>query len=215
MSHPNAAGVVLAGGKSSRMGRDKALIELHGKPLVAHAVDVLRRVGLPVFISGTRDDLSRFAPVLPDSEPDRGPLHGLCRALATGDAELVAFTSVDLPLIPPELIKRLLAIAQTTGNQVTLVSVNGFAQTFPAVVRRDALPSLEEELHSGKGGCFAAFRRASTTCNQSLLAPHVENLIQAGQIIHPAGLLPSRWFLNINTPADLEFAKHCQPAVIA
>lgn len=211
MSQSIAAGVVLAGGKSSRMGRDKALIEFHGKPLIAHAVALLQLAGLPVSISGTREDLARFAPVVPDSESDRGPLHGICCGLAASNADMVVFTSIDLPLLPVELIRRLLAMAQTTGNLITLVSVNGFAQTFPAVIHRHALPFLERELGEGAGGCFVAYQRAARASNQYVLAPHLENLVQAGQVAHPAGTPPSRWFLNINSPCDLDFAERCLP----
>ena len=77
-----AAGFVLAGGRSSRMGTDKALMLLGGRPLIAHALDILRGAGLSASLAGARAGLERFAQVVADEEPDRGPLGGICSALA-------------------------------------------------------------------------------------------------------------------------------------
>lgn len=205
---PDVAGFVLAGGKSTRMGRDKVLIELNGQPLIGYAVNLLQSAGLPVFISGARPDLASFASIVPDTEEDRGPLHGVCSALASTEAQYAVFTSVDLPLLPGSLIQTLLRYARTTKQMVTLVSVNGFAQTFPVVLRREALPSLERELMDGKAGCFRAFERAAVDHGQSILNLHVENLVQAGEVVHPAALPLGSWFLNLNTPDDLVVAEH-------
>ena len=154
-AEPGFAGFVLAGGRSSRMGADKALVELAGRPLIAYALDVLHAAGLKAAIAGARSDLSAFAPVIEDAEPDRGPLGGVCAALHAmqqeSATEYAVFISVDMPLIPPSLIAYLKLRAAIAGNAVTVASVNGFAQTFPAVVRQDALPVLGAELETGSG----------------------------------------------------------------
>lgn len=195
------AGFVLAGGRSTRMGQDKALVELGGRPLIAHALDVLRGAGLEPRIAGARTDLSRFAPVLADAEPDRGPLGGVVSALAQTAQEWAAFVSVDMPLMAPELVAYLAADAQRTGSAVTLASLNGFAQTFPAVIRKDALPVLAEELERDTGGCFAAFQAVAGAPGVRQL--EAEALAQTGQISDPRGLWPFEWFLNVNSPEDL------------
>ena len=205
---PGAAGFVLAGGQSTRMGIDKALVELAGKPLVAHTVDVLRDAGLAGSIVGARSDLGAFAPVIPDVAVGLGPLSGICAALASPkfqecNAEYGVFLSVDLPLIPSSLIDYLLRHARITGRVVTLSSVNGFAQTFPVVLDRKALPALEAELRCGRGGCFRAFESASRSLGQALTVLPAEILAQSGQVVHRAALPPIRWFANLNAPADL------------
>ena len=68
---------VLAGGKSSRMGRDKALLELAGKPLVRHAVTKLRRVCEDVHILSGNMELAPYAPLVEDLHPGCGPIGGL------------------------------------------------------------------------------------------------------------------------------------------
>jgi molybdenum cofactor guanylyltransferase len=162
MQQPDAAGFVLAGGRSSRMGRDKALVELAGQPLIAHALRILREANLPASIAGGQPALAAFAPLIEDTRRDQGPLSGICAALASTKAEWAVFLPIDLPLLPASLLEYLLRHARITGNPVTIPSINGFPQTFPAVLHRSALPTLERELNAGRSGCFSAFQAACT-----------------------------------------------------
>jgi molybdopterin-guanine dinucleotide biosynthesis protein A len=175
------------------MGRDKALVELAGRPLIAWALDALRGAGLTARIAGARADLGPFAPVVPDVAVDAGPLGGVCTALEIAEAELAAFLPVDLPLIPSGLVRFLIEHARVTGAAVTVASLNGFAQTFPAAVRRDALPVLRSELDAGRLGAFAAFVSAGVR-----IVP-VEMVTVRDEHGWPA----FRWFWNVNTPGDL------------
>ncbi|HET7100685.1 MAG TPA: molybdenum cofactor guanylyltransferase [Terriglobia bacterium] len=200
-------GFVLAGGRSSRMGTDKALALFAGEPLVTHAVKTLRDAGLKVSIAGARSVQNLSAPVLEDAEPGRGPLAGVCSALASTSNQLAVVVPVDLPLLPAALISYLLQYARITGAAVTVPSVNGFAQTFPAVVRREALLSLRETLRAGDGGCYSAFQAAAARLHLPLSIVPAELLAQSGQVVHPHGLAPSFWFWNLNTPDDLERAE--------
>jgi molybdenum cofactor guanylyltransferase len=209
------AGFVLAGGQSSRMGRDKALVPFGSQSLIANALSILRQAGVRASIAGARTDLRDFAPVVEDATPDLGPLSGVCAALASMSARYAVFLSVDLPLIPASLIRFLLHHAQITGRAVTVPSINGFAQTFPVVLDRAALPALDAELAAGRRGCFAAFRAAAAALNQPVSTVPVELLVQCGHADHPTALPPVRWFLNINTPADLERASRQTPPGIA
>lgn len=203
---PVFAGFVLAGGQSSRMGRDKALVELAGRPLIVHALEALRNAGLSAKIAGARSELSGFAPVIPDLEENAGPLSGVCAALAAMQADFGVFLSVDLPLIPASLLAHLAGDAAITGSMVTLASVNGFVQTFPAVVRRSALPALEEELRTGRAGCFAGFQAAAGAQKRPRILA-AESLAQTGHVAHSLGLPAARWFHNVNAPEDLETAE--------
>jgi molybdenum cofactor guanylyltransferase len=189
-----AEGFVLAGGRSSRMGRDKALVKLAGKPLVAWALDVLRGAGLAARIAGARADLSAFAAVVADEAVDAGPLSGVCSALGAAEAEWAVFLPVDLPLIPPTLISFLTEHARLTGAAVTVASLNGFAQTFPAVVRRDALLVLRAELDAGRLGAFAAFVSAGVQVVPVEMVP----------VQDERGWPAHRWFWNVNTPGELQ-----------
>ena len=205
-SERDFAGFVLAGGRSSRMGVDKALLLFDGKPLIDHALEILHQAGLSASIAGARSPLESFAPVIPDALPDRGPLGGICAALASTSTRYAVFLSVDQPLLPASLVKYLLGLARATGQAVTLASVDGFVQSFPAVVSRRVLPALEAELQSGGGGCFSAFQAAASSLQETVSVVVVEMLIQTGQIVHPERLPALSWFSNLNRPADMEQA---------
>jgi molybdopterin-guanine dinucleotide biosynthesis protein A len=187
------------------MGSDKALIELDGEPLVVHALNTLRNSGITATIAGARSDLSKYAPPIDDA--GLGPLSGICAALASTSAEFAVFLPVDMPLLPPSLIPVLLQHARLTQSAITVPSVNCFAQTFPCVIQRTALPTLQSELDSGNNGCFSAFRAAATHLDEPFTIITVENLVQAGQLEHPNNLPAALWFLNVNTPADLARAQ--------
>jgi molybdenum cofactor guanylyltransferase len=203
---PDAAGFVLAGGRSTRMGADKALVELAGRPLVTHALRILRDAGLSASIAGARSSLAAYAPVVEDASADSGPLAGVCAALASSSARYAVFVPVDQPFLPASLVSLMLHEAQVRDSAVTVASVNGYAQTFPAVVDWEALPALEAQLKTGLRGCFSAFQFAAAQLRRSLAVLRVEMLVQARQVIHPQGLPAIEWFLNINSATVLRRA---------
>jgi molybdopterin-guanine dinucleotide biosynthesis protein A len=205
--NPGTAAFVLAGGKSSRMGRDKALLSFAGQPLAVRALSLLREAGLTASLVGAKSSLAPFAPVVEDREPGLGPLGGICAALASTPARLAVFLPVDLPLLPASLITFLVYRAQVTTRAVTLPAISDFTQTFPVVLDRAVLPALAAELAAGRRGCFAAFQAAASSLGQPVSAVAVELLAQCGQLTHPDGIPPLRWFLNLNSPDDLERAE--------
>lgn len=190
---PDAVGFVLAGGRSSRMGRDKALIPFAGRPLIERAADMIRACGLELRISGTRADLTAYGNVIPDETPDQGPLSGICSALRHAVTTWGVILSVDQPLVPCGLVTAMLDRARRTASPVTVASIRGDAQTFPAIVRRDALRVLERELNAGRRGCMAAFRTAGL------------EVLAAEDIMGPEAIASAeQWFWGVNTPEELE-----------
>lgn len=204
-----AEGFVLAGGQSSRMGREKAILQIAGVPLVQHALGILRAARLEARISGARCDLSAFAEVVPDvpTANGLGPLSGICAALEMSSAQYVIFVPVDLPLIPGNLITYLLNHSAVTRSAITIVSVAGFLQTFPVVVDRAVSPMLQTSLRSADLKCISAFRSAANALARNVSVLPVELLAAAGQASHPFGLPAYCWFQNINSPHDLAYAE--------
>jgi molybdenum cofactor guanylyltransferase len=190
------------------MGRDKALIELGGEPLIARAIATLRGAGVQARIAGARLDLSAFAPMVGDA--GEGPLGGICAALASLEHETAVarvrhavFLSVDAPFIPSSLVLALLQRIRISDAAVVAASVGGCVETFPFVLDCALRPALEAERRAGNTGCLAALRGVAKRMDRPFAILPVEELVQAGQVEHPSGWPPSLWFMNLNTPQDL------------
>ncbi len=106
------AGVVLAGGKSSRMGRNKALLDFKGRPLVSHMMDILRDLGLKdIFISGSVPGY----PCIGDDRPFEGPARAISGVLEKKPGyDGYLFVPVDMPFLTPCILRDL--ISQDTGG---------------------------------------------------------------------------------------------------
>lgn len=108
----NFSAVILAGGASRRMGRDKAVIEVGGQSLLSRAVATVRRAGASeVFISGRKG--GNYAevdcPVLFDAKPGCGPLGGIESALSVMSSPLLLVLAVDLPRMTATFLRRLIS----------------------------------------------------------------------------------------------------------
>jgi molybdopterin-guanine dinucleotide biosynthesis protein A len=106
-------GVVLAGGQSSRMGRDKALLPWQGRPLIEHQMAVLKAAGVDaVRISGERPDYRGIA----DPVTHAGPLGGIAGIAASCDDAQLLVIPVDMPRLQPALLQRLLVTQSASGS---------------------------------------------------------------------------------------------------
>jgi molybdenum cofactor guanylyltransferase len=180
---------ILAGGKSSRMGRDKAFVQLGGETLLQHALHVAKTVTQHVWIVG---DASRFlsaGPVIEDIFRDRGPLGGIHAALSGSETELNLFLAVDLPVVPAKLLEYLVREARRNDATVTLPEAEGRLQPLCAVYRREFAKLAERALSSGENKIDALFKNAEIR----VITP-VE--------LREAGFRESV-FHNLNTPSDL------------
>jgi len=136
------AGCVLAGGRSRRMGTDKALLELDGKPLIAIALE--RLSAFPeVFISAAaKDSYASFgARVVADEEPGLGPLGGFLSALKAARSEYVCFRPVDAPFVPAELHPMLAKAC--LGKDAAVPVCKGSLEPLIACLAKSALPAIE------------------------------------------------------------------------
>jgi molybdopterin-guanine dinucleotide biosynthesis protein A len=215
-----AAAFILAGGRSSRMGSDKALALFTGRPMIETALATLRAAGLSAEIAGSRSPLAAFAPEIPDTWSDVGgsvgPLGGVYTALSATRADWNVFLTVDTPLMPPSLLVCLLERARLTGSPVTAISLNGRLEPFPVVLHRDGLVTLDQFLRSGQRACHAAWRAICSGQSHMFQPVAVEYLTQCGQVFHAGDLPPALWFLNANTPADLARLNHiAKPCILA
>src|SRR4051812_22899580 len=123
MAFPFSA-VVLAAGHSTRMGRDKALLEIDGQPLWRRQRDILAEAGAAeIFLSARPEqswtrDAKGFTALIHDALPNCGPLVGITAAVERATHPLVAVLAIDLPNITPSWFRNLLATSTTTVGAV-------------------------------------------------------------------------------------------------
>ena len=203
----NAESFLLAGGQSSRMGQDKALLTLHGKTLLELALEKLRTLpGPPPRIAGSRPDLSPYAEVVMDRHAGSGPLAGIEAALTATTQPLNLFLPVDLPLLPARFLAWMLARAEATGALMTVPRINGYPQPLCAVYHRDLLAPITAALGDGNRKVMSVTSTAANQLGQPGARDvfDVERVGSAWPELTGYAPLPiSRWFHNCNTPEDM------------
>jgi molybdenum cofactor guanylyltransferase len=139
-------GVVLAGGRSSRMGADKAGVAVGSRTMFEHVVAALREVTDTIVTAGRTEPLLGV-PSLPDPGPDyQGPLAGLAAAATAFPSSLLVLVAVDQPWVRSETLARLVELSD--GLPVVPVD-EGVRQTTCAVYPSDALDHVHHELEGG------------------------------------------------------------------
>jgi len=148
---------VLAGGLSSRMGRDKAALPFGGTTLLAFQVNKLRALGIEdIMISGSEQQIPGTRPI-PDVYPHRGPLSGIHACLAEAKGDAVLFLGVDTPLIPPEALQALLSAHE---NGVTLLRHGERTEPLIGVYDAALAPFCGEILQGEHTGVWQLLNRA-------------------------------------------------------
>lgn len=149
MERTRVTGVVLAGGRSSRFGRDKALLELDGEPLLSRAARILSEVAAELLVMGPpeRAALAPDARILPDERPGDGPLPALAAALRAMRGDRMIAVATDMPLLNIDLLRALLE--RSEGYDVIVPRVGGRTQQLHAVYTRACLPVIEAQLERG------------------------------------------------------------------
>jgi molybdopterin-guanine dinucleotide biosynthesis protein A len=158
------------------MGRDKALLELAGKPLVLHAVVKLRRVCMEVSVLGDDPALDAYAPLVRDLHPDCGPMGGMEAALLHSRYDWNLFLPVDVPFVPTAYlshwVNHALHVRERRSTlperfempgayaRVWMFTVEGVPQPALALVHREVRPFLTESLERGEYKLLPAFEKA-------------------------------------------------------
>jgi len=182
------AAAILCGGRSRRMGRDKAWVEVGGSSLLERAVARLRTVADPVILAGGDRTLDHPGCLgVLDPVPGSGPLGGLVAALRASPHELCAVVAVDMPDLSPELLRRL---AEQWRGEDAVVPLDGDgSQPLHAVYSRRILAAAQAALRAGDLSLRGLLERA-----------RVRTVDVAALPGHP---FPAGFALNLNTPDEL------------
>ncbi len=175
-------GIVMAGGKSKRMGSDKGQLRFGGETLLARACGLLHACCHNVFISGEMEG-DAPCPVIPDIFPGTGPLGGLYSVLKNIPAGKVLIIPVDLPLLNEKMLHFLIENHSDTFDATVFRTADGI-QPLVAVYEKRILPLLEKQI------------QARSYKMQNFLQQIKVNFVQRPEF--------DPYFLNINTPGDWE-----------
>jgi molybdopterin-guanine dinucleotide biosynthesis protein A len=194
MSAPEARDIgifILAGGKSTRMGRDKAFVEFEGRTLLARALALARSITPNVSIVGNREKFAAYATVVEDVYRDRGPLGGIHAALLASQTDLNLMLAVDMPFVTQVFLQYLVIAAKQAFDALVVVPRSaGRLQPLCAIYRGGFARQAEESLSVGKNKIDHLF-------------PAVPNCIIEETSLEAAGF-SSVLFRNLNTPEELQ-----------
>lgn len=189
-SRPAASAVVLAGGKSSRLGADKALLELDGQPLIARTVQALATLSDDLIVVTNTperfDPLGLAARLVTDERPDEGSLMGIYSGLKVARHPHAVVVACDMPFLSLPLLRYMLSLAP--DYDVVVPRLAGMLEPLHAVYSRACLPWMARLLDEGRRRIVAFF-------------PHVrvrhaeEDEIDRFDPLHLS-------FVNVNTPQD-------------
>lgn len=181
-------GVVLAGGKSTRMGQDKALLHYKGKTLIEHIIARLRPYCDEVLVSTNEHDRYGFlgVPLLIDKNKDCGPLGGLEAALAAS-ADLCFVVPCDLPFFSGAIIPFL--AAEISKTDACIPTLGGYYEPLVALYDHAILPVVQDALRKKQYRVRVFFDEIKVTFvpEEKIYARHLENV-----------------FCNVNTLEDYE-----------
>ena len=181
---PATAGFILVGGRSSRFGVDKALLDWHGRPLVLHVAEQVRQAAGSVTLVGAPERYSHLGlPVIPDPVSGFGPLAGLAALLDHSTAAFNLVVACDMPNLTAAFLAGLLHAAAASDPDILLPHApSGLPEPLCAVYSLRCRPAIHDAVARGVHKMTDAFAGL-----------HV--------LSHPVA--DATIFANLNTPADL------------
>lgn len=208
---PRISGIVLAGGKSRRMGRDKAFLDFGGMPLIARVIERVRRVCTEVII--VANDVDAYAHlgarVVKDVYPGKGSLGGIYSGLLAAREEHALVVACDLPFLNETLLRYLIALASQADVVIPRAHApRGSAQYATRYTQLDVKESGLQATHAiYSKRCLEPIRARLLANDLRIINFFDEVRVRVVEPEEIAPFDPQGWsFFNVNTPEDLEQA---------
>jgi len=202
---PRLTGLVLAGGRATRMGgSDKGLLEVYGRPMVAYVVEALRPQVGRILINANRN-IERYASLGARVVSDRisgflGPLAGMASGMAVADTEFLLTAPCDSPLVPSDLARRLLLTMEASEAAIAVAHDGRRQQPVFALLRTELRDDLDRYLASGErkidrwfhahryveadfSDCARAFSNVNTPSDKAQLEVLIRNRMSGGRAL--------------------------------
>ena len=183
------SGFITAGGRSSRMGQDKAWLRLGGSTMIERVINALKPVATTISIIANKEEYKNLGlPVFRDTYAGIGPLEAIRTALANSPTRRVLLVGCDLPFVTPELFAFLIGLE---GDQQAIVPVgrDGRLEPLCALYTTDSLTEVTSLIESGERKVARLFDRIPA------------RFVGFDELNHLKG--SSLFFENINTPEEL------------
>ena len=185
----NITGIVLAGGKSSRMGSDKGLLKIDDTTFIERIIEAMKPLVNQIIIVSNNPEYDQFGYTrIEDDIKDSGPLAGLYSGLKHSNSEFNLILSCDIPLIKTEMLKMLVE-ADYKNNEVTQIECNGKTMPLIAIYQKKCMHKCLELLQQGERRLRIAVNQMKT--NTILIDTEFDVFVQ-----------------NINTKEDLKAISH-------
>jgi molybdenum cofactor guanylyltransferase len=176
------SGIILAGGKSSRMGQDKALLKIDGEPMIGHVSKLLRAFCDEIIVSSSNKEHAQFGDfMVEDAIKDSGPLAGIQAGLLAAKNDQCFVLSCDTPFVTKEVLERLRENSE--GKLITVSSNSHRLQPLIAIYSKKALRDISSYLERDE---------------RSLLP--LQKICNAKVVHFDAN--DSKAFENLNTPSE-------------
>lgn len=189
--YSNITGVILAGGKSSRMGVNKSFLKLGSQTIIEHIVNLMKSIFSEVIIITNTPDEYKFLnlPLYEDIYKWKGPLAGIHSALTHSQTEKIFVLSCDVPLMSKDMIEYL--IEYKSVKSVIFCEAAGYHQPLVGVYSKKILSEIEKFISNNE-------------MSDKSFHHFLENIDI--EIIHPEDLpfYRDEIYLNINRPIDYE-----------
>lgn len=188
--------VVQAGGTSSRMGQNKALVPFLGQPLISRVVERVRPLADELLVTTNEPEHFTFLslPLIPDVQPGIGALGGLLTALSAAHGEWLAVVACDMPFVSARLLQVQFELLKFSGADLVVPETAGNYEPFHALYRRETcLAAVEAALAEGKRRMISWFPQVQVR----VMTPEEIRAIEPDQLV----------FENVNTPEELAAAE--------
>ena len=185
-----------AGGQSSRMGTDKAFVDLLGQPLIEHIIGRVAGLGQAetILITNRPDDYAHLGlPLVGDVMPDKGSLGGIYTALHHGQTAYTLVVACDMPFLNPALLRYMVGLCAGDQYDVIVPRVEGYPQGLHAIYSQNCLEPIRARLDAGRLKVIGFYDDVRVRyLDEAEYAP-----------FDPDGLS----FSNVNTPQELAEAR--------
>ena len=188
---------ILAGGKSSRMGQNKALLHIGEYPIIEHVINTANLLSpseLLIVTHSPQDYEHLGYRMVADTVKNQGAIGGIISALHHSQTDTILTLACDIPFVHPDLLKMLVDEFQKGDYQAVIPTVEGYPQGVLAIYHRDCLPYFESAIQNDQ-------RKLKTIFNRLEGVKYLDE--SHWQSIDPQG----RSFINVNTPDDLKSAR--------